>query len=81
MQYEAKLLVLHDLYEVDAVFEVKHFEEDFEVTDVHFDYVTLNFPIEITRRSDDIGTKLYDLIEVALKDNFDINKVKKAYHV
>ena len=81
MQYEAKLLILENTYEVDAVFEVTHFEEDVEVTDVHFDYVSdYRAGFEIIRRSDDIDTKLYNLIETALKDNFDINDAEIVYH-
>lgn len=77
---EATLIILGDKFEVDAVFELAHFEEDFEVTDVHFDYVTCLVPVEIRRRADDIDTKLYNLIETALKENFDINDAEETYH-
>ncbi len=76
MQYEAKLTILNGQYKVDAVFELKNSE----VTDVHFDYVTF-YPVDFRRRSDDIDTKLYSLIETALKDNFNINEAREVSNV
>jgi len=82
MRYEATLLILESTFEVDAVFEVTHFDDSIEVTDVHFDYVSdYRGGFEIIRRSDDIDTKLYNLIEAALKDNFDINDTEAVYNV
>ena len=75
MQMTQTLLLLDGQFEIDAVFEVTHFEEDVEVTDVYFEYVTF-YPIDFDRRSDDIDQKLYDLIEAAAKDNFDLNKAE-----
>lgn len=81
MEYELTQLVLENTFEVDATYEVKHFEEDCEVTDVHFDYVSdYRAGFEIIRRADDIDQKLYNLIEVALKDNFDIQKAEAVFH-
>lgn len=79
MQMSQKLSLLNDKFKVDAVFEVKQESAGrYKVTDVFFDYVEdYRAGFEIIRRSDDIDQKLYNLIEAAAFDAFDMNEAKE----
>lgn len=82
MQMTQTVLILENTYEVDCVFEVTHYEEDVEATDVHFDYVSdYRAGFEIIRVASDLDQKIYNLIEIAALEAFDLNKAKELENV